>query len=148
MTLSKKQGVIQLLINLISPIKLIEGIYILSWARLPINNFSLLVSLINKILNLYKMEVIKMYNQISSNNKKDNNIDVIKEVSNAREGIINSQLIMQEDNYYPPAIKMVLGNSLKAMNNVQRWFLRNPHALEDFNNSISFYDEDIANGNI
>lgn len=89
-----------------------------------------------------------MNNTMSFNNKGKKDIDIIKEVSNAREGIINSQLIMQEDNYYPPKIKMILGNSLKAMNNVQRWFLRNPHALEDFNNSISFYDDDIADSNI
>ena len=80
---------------------------------------------------------------MSFNNKGKKDIDIIKEVFNAREGVISATLIMQEDNYYPPAIKMIMDNVIRAINNMQRWALRNPSALEDFNNAIAFCDGDV-----
>ena len=87
------------------------------------------------------MEVIKMYNQISRNNQKEN-IDVIKEISNLRNITTTNALIMQEKHQYSSDMKINIEASLESINNIQRWFLRNPSALEDFNNSTTFYDGD------
>lgn len=70
-------------------------------------------------------------------------IDVIKEISTIRNNIETIALIMQEKNQYFSDMKMLLENSKQSINNIHRWFLRNPHALENFNNAIAFYDGDI-----
>lgn len=50
---------------------------------------------------------------------------------------------MQEDNQYTIDLKMLTDSALESTNNIQRWFLRNPYALEDFHNYIACCDGDI-----
>lgn len=76
------------------------------------------------------------------NNQKEK-IDVIKEIFNIRNLISTAVLIMQEDNQYTIDIKRLMDSALESTDNIQRWFIRNPYALEDFCNSITFCDGDI-----